>query len=149
AIAHGGGQKIEVDSPDYQILSDWIASGAPPPRSTDTTIRRLGVFPAKAVLKPKDKMQVVVRAWYSDGHAEDVTRWAKFSSSEDLAATVDQDGKVIVAGNGEAAITVWYSNLVASCRVVSPFANKIDPKVFKNATRRNYIDDLVLKKLVA
>jgi hypothetical protein len=149
ALSHGGGQKIEVDGPDYQILSDWIASGAPAPRETDATIRRLEVFPPAAVLKPKDKLQVLVRAWYSDGHAEDVTRWAKFNSSEDLVATVDPDGQVVVAGNGEAAITVWYSNLVASCRIVSPLPNKIDPKVFKNATRHNFIDELVLKKLEA
>jgi hypothetical protein len=149
ALSHGGGQKIDVDGPDYQILSDWIASGAPAPRATDASIKRLEVFPGNAVLKPKDKMQVLVRAWYSDGHAEDVTRWAKFSSSEDLVATVDQDGKVVVAGNGEAAITVWYSNLVASSHIVSPLPNRIDPSVFKSAARRNYIDDLVLKKLEA
>src|SRR5262249_52627284 len=103
AISHGGGQKIEVDSPDYQLLADWIASGAPAPREDDPAIRRLEVFPREAVLKPKDTLQVLVRAWYSDGHAEDVTRWVKFNSSEDLVATVDQEGKVRVAGNGEAA----------------------------------------------
>jgi hypothetical protein len=149
AVSHGGGQKIEVDSPDYQILSDWIASGAPAPGDKDAAIRRLEVFPAEARLKPKDGMQIVVRAWYSDGHSEDVTRWAKFSSSEDLVATVDQDGKLRVAGHGEAAVTVWYSNLVASARVVSPFPNKVDPRVFARATRHNFIDDHVLKKLAA
>src|SRR5262249_35410281 len=114
AISHGGGQKLEVDGPDYQILSDWIASGAPAPREHDTVIRRLEVFPKEAVIKPKDRLQILVRAWYSDGHAEDVTRWVKFNSSEDLVASVDQEGQVRVAGHGEAAITVWYSNLVAS-----------------------------------
>ena len=29
----------------------------------------------------KDKLHVLVRAWYADGHAEDVTPWAKFSST--------------------------------------------------------------------
>jgi hypothetical protein len=149
AISHGGGQKLEVDGFDYQILSDWIASGAPAPREDDTVIRRLEVFPKEAVLKPKDRLQILVRAWYSDGHAEDVTRWVKFNSSEDLVATVDQEGQVRVAGHGEAAITVWYSNLVASSRIVSPLPNKIDSKVFTTAARRNYIDGLVLKKLAA
>ncbi len=103
AVSHGGGQKIEVGSPDYRVLADWIAAGAPGPRADDTRIQRLEVLPAAAVLKPKDTLQIVVRAWYSDGHSEDVTRWAKFNSSEDLVATVNADGKATVAGHGEAA----------------------------------------------
>ncbi len=146
-LNHGGGLKIEVGSPDFLVLSDWIASGAPGPQPTDIRIQRLEVFPPEAVLQPKDKLQVLVRAWYSDGHAEDVTRWVKFSSNEDLVAAVDQEGKVRVAGYGEAAITVWYSNLVAASRIVSPLPNKIDAGIFAAAPRQNFIDDLVLKKL--
>jgi hypothetical protein len=146
-VNHGGGLKIELGSQDFQVLADWIASGAPGPDKRDPRIQRLEVFPTEAVLKPKDKLQVLVRAWYSDGHAEDVTRLAKYSSNEDLVAGVDQEGKVRVAGHGEAAITVWYSNLVAASRIVSPLANKVDAKVFAATPRQNYIDDLVLKKL--
>jgi hypothetical protein len=147
AMAHAGGLRFEVDSADYRLLADWIASGAPGPRPDDVRIQRLEVFPARAILKPKDRLQVLVRAWYSDGHSEDVTRWAKFNSSEDLVATVDADGKVTVAGNGEAAITVWYSNLVAANRIASPLPNVVDPNTFAEAPRKNYIDGLVLKKL--
>jgi hypothetical protein len=149
AVPHGGGQKLDVDSPEYRIFADWIASGAPAPRDDDVQIRRLEVLPAEATLKPRDTLQVLVRAWYSDGHAEDVTRWVKFNSSEDLVATVDLGGKVRVAGHGEAAITVWYSNLVASTRIASPLPNAVAPAVFATADRHNYIDALVLKKLEA
>ncbi|MBV9125534.1 MAG: Ig-like domain-containing protein, partial [Planctomycetes bacterium] len=76
-VPHGGGLKLEVGSADYQILADWIASGAPGPREDDVRIERLEVVPAQAVLKPGDRLQVLVRAWYSDGHAEDVTHWAR------------------------------------------------------------------------
>jgi hypothetical protein len=149
AISHGGGLKLEMNSPEYRLLVDWIASGAPGPRPDDARVTRLEVFPAEAVLRPDDTLQVVVRAWYSDGRSEDVTRWAKFASSEDLVATVDDDGKVSVAGHGEAAVSVLYSNLVASCRIASPLPNKIDPAVFANSPRHNFIDKLVLKKLEA
>ncbi len=149
AVPHGGGLKIEAGSADYHVLADWIAAGAPGPRPDDTRIQRLEVIPAAAILKPKDTLQVVVRAWYSDGHSEDVTRWAKFNSSEDLVAAVDAEGKVRVAGYGEAAITVWYSNLVAANRIASPLPNAIDPKVFASAKKHNFIDGLVLKKLEA
>jgi hypothetical protein len=149
AVPHGGGLRIEAGSADYHVLADWIAAGAPGPRPEDTRIQRLEVIPAAAILKPKDTLQVVVRAWYSDGHSEDVTRWAKFNSSEDLVAAVDADGKVRVAGYGEAAITVWYSNLVAANRIASPLPGAIDPKVFASAVQHNFIDGLVLKKLEA
>ncbi len=149
AIHHGGGHRLDVGGPDYQILLDWIASGAPGPRPDDPQIQRLEVLPREAVLKPGDSVQILARAWYSDGHAEDVTRWVKFSSTEDLVASVDVDGQVKVKGYGETAITLWYSNLVATARIVSPLPNTVDPKVFAAATRHNYIDGLVLKKLEA
>src|SRR6266446_2953261 len=28
AVAHGGGLKLEVDSPEFRLLADWIATGA-------------------------------------------------------------------------------------------------------------------------
>ena len=149
AISHGGGLKVEVGSPDYQLVADWIASGAPGPKAGDVRIQRLEVFPSEAVLKPKETMQVIVRAWYSDGHAEDVTRWSKFSSTEDLVAAVDENGLVKVSGHGEAAITVWYSNLVAVSLISSPFPNAVAAKTFADSPRHNAIDDLVLKKLSA
>jgi hypothetical protein len=149
AISHGGGQKLEVESPDYQVLAEWIAAGARRPKETDALIERLEVFPRKIILRPKDNFQVIVRAWYSDGHAEDVTRWVKYSSSEDQVATVDLEGKVKVAGHGEAAITVWYSNRVAAARVISPLPNRVDSHVFTSAARHNYIDGLVLDKLAS
>jgi hypothetical protein len=149
AVPHGGGQKLEPGSSDYQLLADWIAAGAPAPADNDARIQRLEVLPPEAVLKPKDTLQVLVRAWYSDGRSADVTHWAKFSSSEELVAAVDQEGEVTVAGHGEAAVTVWYGNLVASARIVAPLPGAVDPKVFAAAGRRNFIDDLVLKKLAA
>jgi hypothetical protein len=149
AVQHGGGQKLEPEAADYRVLADWIAYGAPAPKDDDARIQRLEVFPPEAVLKPKDQLRVIVRAWYSDGHSQDVTHWVKFNSSEDLVATVDPEGKVTVAGYGETAITIWYSNLVATARIVSPLPNKLDPDVFAKAERKSFIDDLVLKKLAS
>ena len=146
-VSHGGGLKLEVESPEFRLLADWIASGAPGPKIDDVRLQRLEVFPAAALLKPKDQVQLVVRAWYSDGHAEDVTRWAKFGSTEDLVAAVNEDGLVKVGGHGAAAITVSFSNLVALAHITAPWANKVDPKVFAAAPRNNYIDGLILKKL--
>jgi hypothetical protein len=149
AVPHRGGQKIEVGSREFQILADWIASGAPGPRAGEPRIERLEIVPPKAISKPKDTLQIQVRGRYTDGHTEDVTHWCKFNSTDDLVATVDQEGKVRVAGKGEAAITIWYSNRVGTCVITSPHDYNVDHRMFSLADRRNYVDDLILKKLQA
>jgi hypothetical protein len=149
AITHGGGLRIDVDSDDYRLLADWIASGAPGPSADEPRLQRLEVFPPEAVLKPKGRLQVIVRAHYSDGHTQDVTHGAKFNSTEELVAAVDGEGRVRVNGYGEAAVTVWYANRVAVARVAVPLPKAVDPKVFADAPRNNFIDDLVMKKLQA
>jgi hypothetical protein len=147
AVTHGGGKRFEPLSPEYRVLADWIASGAAAPAKEDPQIERIEVFPKAARLVPKQNLQLVVRAWYSDGTSLDVTRWAKFSSSEELVVRVDEEGKATVAGHGEAALTVWYSNLVAASQVSSPLPNNIEPDAFARTPKKNYIDELVLKKL--
>jgi hypothetical protein len=149
AVTHGGGLKIDVDSDDYRMLADWIASGAPGPRPEEPHIQRLEVLPPEAVLKPKDRLQVLVRARYSDGHTQDVTHGAKFNSTDDLVTTVDAEGRVRVTGHGEAAVTIWYSNLVAAARVAAPLSGAVDLRVFADAPRNNFVDELVLRKLQA
>src|SRR5438552_2424907 len=94
-------------------------------------------------LAGKGGFKLSLRGHYSDGHTEDVTHWCKFNSTEDLVATVDQEGMVRGAGYGEAAITILFSNQVATCRMVSPFATGVDPEIFKTAKPHNFIDDLV------
>src|SRR5207247_2498003 len=127
----------------------WIAAGATGPQAGEPTLQRIEPFPAAATLKPKDTLRVLVRAWYSDGHAEDVTRWAKFSSTEEQVAGVDEEGSVTVQAPGEAAVTVWYSNFVAASTITVPLASAVDPQLFARAPRHNFVDALVLKKLAA
>ncbi len=155
ALSHGGGLKLDVKSPEFRVLADWIAEGAyltSPQRKqgeSDPKLERIEAFPPRATLAKDDQLQIIVRAWYSDGHAEDVTRWARYSSTEDLVAGVDDQGAVKVGGHGEAAIAVLYANQVALVRIASPFENNVDPKVFAQSPRHNFIDPLVIKKLEA
>ena len=147
AVAHGGGLRFRAGSPDYQVIAEWIAAGTPPPTDRDPAMTRLEVIPANTVLRPNGEQQVLVRAHFSDGHIEDVTRWAKYSSADAGVATVEDDGRVKMVGYCEAAITVWYLSKVAYARVGVPFQNRINPQVFRAARRNNFIDELVLKKL--
>ena len=147
ALAHGGGVKLAPDSHDYRVLAEWIAEGMPGPGALDPVIERLDVHPRQVRLAPRDVQQVIVQAAYSDGKVHDVTQWAKFASTDESIARVNESGKVTVVGRGEAAITVWFASLVDRVTVTSPYQTKVDAKVFASATRHNPIDERNLAKL--
>ena len=147
AIPHGGGKRFEANSLEYRVIAEWIAAGAPAPADSDATVTGLEVFPASAALKPGAEQQLVVRARYSSGEVKDVTRWVKFSSSDEGVATVDDFGHVKMSGAGETAITLYYSSRVLYSRLSVPYQTPIDPTVYTSFKRNNYIDDLVLAKL--
>ncbi len=146
-ISHGGGQRFPVGSPEYQVISGWIASGMPPPTDSDPRVQDLEVMPREASLAAGAEQQILVSARYSDGHTEDVTRWAKFSSGDMGVASVDDWGHVKMTGYGEVPVTVWYQSRVAFARLRVPFPVVLDEAAFRQAPRHNTIDDLVLKKL--
>src|SRR5262245_530128 len=91
-LPHGGGKKLEEESDDYRLLLDWITAGSSGPLPDDLNLDRIEILPAAATLKPKDNQRLIVRAWYSDGHAEDVTRWVRFGSSDDLVGGISDEG---------------------------------------------------------
>lgn len=147
AVPHKGGTKFEVGSLEYKILSEWIAAGTPPPKADDAHITKLQVSPEHATLKPGDAQQLTVKATFSDGSVQDVTRWAKFTDANASVTTVDESGNVRVAGFGEGAITAWFLSRIAIATITAPYTNKVPPDVFTKAPRRNFIDDEVIAKL--
>ncbi len=147
AVPHKGGKRFEVDSIDYRVLSEWIASGAAGPKEKEPRIERLEMLPEQVVLAPGANQQLLVRAWFSDGHSEDVTHWAKYNAANASVTQVDDNGFVKVVGNGEGPITAWYLSRIAVATVTVPYTNQIAPSIFAKAKRRNFIDDLVLEKL--
>jgi hypothetical protein len=147
AVEHGGGVKFSTDSLEYRVISEWIAAGTPKPGPDDPAIVSLAVTPESVLLRPAQTQQVLVQARFSDGHVEDVTRWAKFASTDDTVAKVDENGRVEVEGHGEAAVTVWYASRVQRTTVTSPYDATIDPTAFDASPRHNPIDDKNLAKL--
>jgi hypothetical protein len=147
-IPHGGGRLMKKDSLEYRVLLEWIQSGAPAPAENDIEVSGLEVFPKSAILKPGAEQQLVVRAKYSDGRTEDVTRWTKFTSNDEGVAQVDDaTGRVKMVGHGEAAITLWYASKVLYTRLAVPFANQVPAEKYESFSKRGYIDNLVLAKL--
>lgn len=147
AVPHRGGRKLDEQSIHYKVLSDWISGGCPAPTETDARLERLEILPDRVLLNDRSPQPLLVRAHYSDGRVEDVTHWAKFTSSNEAVATVNEDGVVTVIGPGEGAVTAWFSSQIVISRLTVPFASRISPEAYTHAARRNFIDDLVLAQL--
>jgi hypothetical protein len=146
-IPHGGGQRFSVGSSEYQIISQWMAAGMPPPAESDPRIVGLEVLPRQVSLHPGAEQQLLVQAQFSDGRVEDVTPRAKYTSTDEGVAVVEQNGRAKMRGYGEAPVSVWYLSRVATARLQVPFPYSIDEDLFRRAPRNNYIDELVLNKL--
>ena len=147
AIAHKGGLRLEVGSRNYQVISDWIASGAVGPSQDDPRLDRIEVLPEQLLLKTDKPQQVLVRAHYSNGHVADVTQWCKFNSVDQRVAQVDDAGRVRLVGPGAGAVTAWFSSKIAISRLTAPYANAVDESTFQQVAARNQVDHLVLDAL--
>ncbi len=121
AAPHGGGKKIEKDSDEYKLIRRWVASGLPVGKADDPVVTRISVFPEGRVLPRQARQQIAVRAHYSDGSSEDITRRAQFESNDGEVASVDGNGLVrTLALSGEAAVMARYQGQVAVFRATVP-----------------------------
>jgi hypothetical protein len=146
-VRHKGGKRFEVDSDDYRTLARWIAQGAPGPQAGEAELRTLVIDPGERSVRVGETLALRVKARFSDGRERDVTRWAKFTSTDETVASVDGTGKVTVIGPGEGAISAWYSSRIVIARITSPYAAKIPDSVYAAAPRTSAFDSLVLDQL--
>lgn len=149
AIEHKGGIKLPVDSHDYRILVDWIAAGARDTTPTEPKLQQVEVLPSRVQLAKGDTQQMIVRAHYDNGRVQDVTHWAKFSSSDESVAFVDEHGHAKVVGPGEGAISVWFASRIVLSRIIVPYSLDIKTERFDEFPIANVIDEKVLGQLRA
>ena len=148
AVRHKGGKFLHEDSDDYKLLIEWIQQGAPGPSTDDTELNRIELSPALSQLNKGDTQPLTVHAFFSDGTKRDVTRWARFTSTDATVAEVDEaTGLAKVIGYGEGAISVWYSGQIALARITSPWPSVIPDEVFARTPKRNVIDKRVIEQL--
>jgi hypothetical protein len=147
ALPHKGGLRFETDSREYKVIADWIAGGAEPPTDDDPIVDRVEILPDSVQLSVGDEQDFIVRAHYSNGRVEDVTRWVKFSSSNESVASVDRDGRVSVVGPGAGAVTAWFASQTVISRITCAFPSDVPEDVYKSQPRRNFIDEHVIARL--
>ena len=146
AIAHEGGQRLKVDSFEYNLIRDWIREGCPTPEDEAKCVK-LEILPggSKLLKWPEFNLQLTARATFSDGSSRDVTRLAVFTTSDENVAVVNPAGKVTGKNRGQAAILVRYLEQVQSIHIT--FSRKPEGFAWKAPSPVNYIDEKVLEKL--
>lgn len=146
AIPHKGGQRLEVGSDDYRVLAEWISGGYQGPQESDAALEEIEVLPQALRLSPGSQQQMLVRARYADGRIEDVTHWAKFSSANEVVATVDETGQVKVLGSGKGTIVVWFASRIATSGLVVPHQARVAEAAYEDFQPANQIDTILLEE---
>jgi hypothetical protein len=145
AVPHEGGQRFRVDSLEYGLLHDWIAAGMHPDSAAAPTLRTLTVSPEQQVLvEPADRVQLRVRASFTDGSERDVSRLAVYDPAN-LRITVDPRGEVVRQQFGEATVLVRY--LDRQLAVQLAFVPARPGYAWDGTPEANYVDQHVFTKL--
>ena len=143
-LPHGGGQRIELDSPPYRVLHRWIAQGMPYGSEEDPVPLGIDVYPKTRTMKPGAEQQIVVVARYSDGSSRDVTRMTTLESNDVEMAEVSPAGLVKTEHQtGTAAVMCIFQGHVDVFRATLPLG--VD--VVELPKPANYVDDLVFAQL--
>jgi hypothetical protein len=143
-MAHGGGKRIDVNSPSYRVLLRWIEQGMPYGQPSDPTVTRIEVLPRERLLERNSGQQLTVIAHHSDGSTVDVTRMAQFETNEPNLAAVDAAGYVATRKSpGTFAVMARYQTHVAVFRGLLP----LGVPVTQLPPAKNFIDVYVYRQL--
>ena len=145
-IPHGGGVRFKVNSPEYDILHEWLRQEAPYEREAPPKIASLDAYPDERILVGVGStQQLVVTAEFEDGSKEDATGKVQYSSGNAAVVKVGQRGRLIATGPGETAVMVRMLGKAVAVRV----AVVEDPpmKDYPDVPRKNFIDEFVFAKL--
>lgn len=147
-VPHGGGKRIEVGSPEYNAILQWIKEGMPRTVPDAPRLERIEVAPSSLVMKAGQTQSLKVTAHYDDQSIRDVTRLAAFQSNESPIASVSEAG-VITGGTitGSAAVMARFMGLISVCEVVIPRPQEIPADQYIRLPRYNFIDGFVWDKL--
>jgi hypothetical protein len=156
---HGGGQRMEVGSWQYNLLRRWIEAGA---RGADTNdskagdtktddsnfkIIRLEATPAEIVFdEAGQSVPLRIVASWSDGSIEDVTPLCRYQINDEAIAEVSADGLVTNKDRGDTHVIAFYDSTVAAIPVLRPLSD-IPGGHYPAMQTPTKIDELIVAKL--
>jgi hypothetical protein len=143
-LAHGGGKRIELDSPYYALVRRWIEQGMPQGTAKDPVVTRIEVLPKERLLHFEESQQLAVLAHLSDGSTQDVTRLSQFEANEMGMAEAGSTGLVTAKRRpGTVAIMARYQTHVDTFRATIPLGKDIA----QLPPLGNFIDEHVFAQL--
>lgn len=144
-VAHEGGSRFKEGSQEYEILRRWIARGMPNDLASAPKLQRIEIAPQEKVLvEPVEKVQLQVRARFSDDTTRDITSLAVYEPANPLVK-VSPDGLVQGLGPGESTVLVRYLHCQEPVRLA--FVPARPGFKWTSVPVNNYIDEHVFAKL--
>ncbi len=143
---HGGGQRFEVDSTQYNLMLEWLKANAPFDEPGQPRLSSVEVFPHDwRFIGLGSSLQLVVVGRYSDGSVRDLTGTVRFISNVPAIVSAGEDGVIQADTPGETAVMVRTAGFATAVpvRVVKDRPMRDYPEI----TRNNYIDEHVFRKL--
>lgn len=143
-VPHEGGRRFDADSPEYRLLRDWIAAGAPRQPNV-SQVKQLTAEPTDIVLAdPSQEVRLKVTATYEDGSQADVSRLAVYEPAEPVF-DVSVDGLVTRRDFAQSVVVVRYLNQQVPVRVA--FIPHRPGFQFQAPNPVNFIDDHIFRRL--
>ncbi|MEY4198509.1 MAG: hypothetical protein RLZZ265_249 [Verrucomicrobiota bacterium] len=144
AVPHGGGRRLDPESPGYRLIRDWIAQGMNYDQPADPRLVSISVQPARGTLKRKGEQQLKVMARFSDGRVKDITKLALYEANDRSMAETDENGRVrILDIPGNVAVMVRFQDKTAVFNASVP----LGAPVKHLPPTKNFIDQLVFANL--
>jgi hypothetical protein len=146
-MKHKGKERIRKDSWEYQLLLQWIASGAKDDSGKTGAFDRLEVLPREIVFKaPGDQTQLKVIAHWKDGTVEDVTQITRFRSNDDSVAGISDTGLVECKAKGDTHVVAFYDNGITPIPVMLPMSELTGAK-YPPVRAPTKVDEFIVAKL--
>jgi hypothetical protein len=148
-LPHGGGERLKSDGAEYEMVRRWIAAGMPRQPPGAAALDHIALEPPEHPMANHASEQLRVLAHYTDGSIRDVTRLSDFQSSEAGIVSVDRESGLLKTGPlcGESTLMVRYMSQIATWNTAIPLAGSVDPRLYAQLPRRNFIDGNVWDKL--
>lgn len=145
AVPHGGGHRLEKDSQDYGTLLDWVRNGAPyGEKKARRRLNKLEILPRELVLTPQTQHQLLVMAYFSDGHREDVTDQVRYKTDDSAVAEVTLGGLVRSLKPGETVIRAETATGVALA-IAGVISNPLPD--YPQVSPHNFVDRYTFAKM--
>jgi hypothetical protein len=144
-VPHDGGNKLIVGSRAYNTILNWIAHRAPGPDANESDCDRIEIQPGDKTLEVGQSQQLLVMAYYPDGHSRDVTWLSQLFSNDDTVISITREGLAKSIRPGATSIRAHFQGNVGVVTFTTPYSNQVDRAQFKAAN--NVVDQYVFRKL--